>query len=201
MSTSHEDEFGGFQSVSKQNALWEPKSKGSKKNNDYERREPSDKSWIMGYYMGKKENQGPRENSTVHTIRVIKGKSGNFAVGDPSMLSQPLTEDNHDVNFWGTGILDGDINEFVQVGEAIKVTWLGRVPAKKDPEKKYNKWDLAVNKAMTIDPFAGQSKSDEELTSEFEDDDNPFSDKVAEPAGNEAPKETLSSIDDEDDDF
>lgn len=193
---SASDEFEGFESVSKQNPMWEPKSKGSKKTDNFERRTASDKSWIMGYYIGRKDNQGPRNNSTVHTVRVLKGKSGAWAVGDMDMVNGTLSEGNCDVDFWGTGVLDGEIAENVAVGTAIKVTWKGKVQSKKDPEKFYNAWDLAVNKGMVINPFEGQSSNDEELTSEFEEDNNPFSDKVQE----EAPKAPMNSID-EDDDF
>lgn len=191
-------DLDGFESVSEQKAVWEPKQTGSKKTENLVALKADENSYIAGHYMGFEEGVGQKGNSTVHTIRVMKGASGKYMVGNPDTVSSEVTDSNTDVNIWGTGVLNSELAK-AQPGELIKVTWKGKVQSKKDPELKYHTWDVAIKKGHAIDVFSAPTNAgdqlggDDELNAEFNDSENHL-----EPASEPAP---TGSLPDEEDDF
>ena len=116
----------GFESVGKATRTWEPKQTGSTKTQDLKALEASDKSFIIGYYMGSESGIGKDGNSTAHKLEMTK-------VGDESML---IGEgDSDEISLWGTGVLNNKITEALERGQMvqgslIKITWEGKKTSK-----------------------------------------------------------------------
>jgi len=132
------EEVGSF------GASWEPKSTGSKEKGNLTLKQPSDKSWLRGYYLGCKENVG-KNKTTVHTLKLV-------SVGDPADITG---EESQNVSFWGNGVIDKKIAEGVAPGMLIQVKWLGLKKSLKAGGNDYHDWELKVNKKA--EPLGGAS--------------------------------------------
>jgi hypothetical protein len=192
MSESNSD-LDGFEEAAP-STMWNPRSSGSKASGDFKELVSGTKSWIAGYYLGNKDNQG-KHGSTVHTIRLRKDQNGNYMIGDAAHLSKSPEGDTVDVNIWGSGMLNGEIAENVTAGTMILIMWEGLKPKKKDPSATYHSWKLKIKKTDTIDLMAGVS--DDELDAEFNESVNPVAEHAAE---NKAMADSPDPLGDEDGD-
>jgi len=125
-----------FESVKQNGPIWEPKQKGNKKDNNLVALEPGKKSFIIGYYLGSQHNVGPKNNSTIHKIKMTE-------VGDKSHLIGEESSD--EVSIWGTNVLDDNISKAAP-GQLIKIVWEGKkAPLKGGNE--YHSWDVLISKS------------------------------------------------------
>jgi hypothetical protein len=191
MSESNSD-LEGFEEAAP-STMWNPRASGSQAGGDFKELASGPKSWIAGYYLGNKENQG-KHGSTVHTVRLRKGQDGNYMVGDTAHLTKSPEGNTVDVNFWGSGMIDGEIAENVTAGTMILVMWEG-LKDKKKSSGQYHSWKLKIKKTDTIDLMAGVS--DDELDAEFNESANPVAEHAAE---NKAMADSPDPLGDEDDD-
>lgn len=106
-----------------------------KKNADGSKLElkPTENSFIEGYYLGCKHEQGPDKNSTVHSFlaTVIDGK--------------PLEEEKN-IQVWGTQTVNDALQE-VRPGTFTHVKWLGKQPAKTAGGRPYHTWQVLQDKS------------------------------------------------------
>lgn len=132
MSNKHEEDE--WEEVGSFGMSWEPKASGSAKDKNYKAKEPSEDSWMTGYYKSTKEDVGINK-SQVHTFKLVK-------VGNPDDLSG---EESSDVSVWGSGVLDKKIAEGVAPGQLVRVKWLGIKENKKPGGKPYHDFEVKVN--------------------------------------------------------
>ena len=116
-------------------ATWNPKSTGSEKTGDKKDLEAGDKSWITGYFLESKHEQG-MNNSTVHMLKIED-------VGDKKCINGEVGDDK-EVSIWGSFVLD-DMFGKVKPGQFIQVKWLGKKPSKTPGRSAYHDWDLGIN--------------------------------------------------------
>jgi hypothetical protein len=141
-----------FEDVRKGGTLWEPKSTGKKKDQTFKELAPSDDAWVMGFYMGREDGKGPKQNSTVHYLKLGYSKD-KALVGNAKHLSGDPKETSDNISIWGTGVLNGNLAEGVKPGEFIRIKWLGKAVPKKGGDP-YHNWEVSVNKKVT--PMAVQ---------------------------------------------
>lgn len=159
--------FDDFEVVNERATLWECKQTGSMKDGNLTKLQPSEKSWVMGYYLGCDTGLGQDKRSTAHKLKVVRNSEGKVIVGDKSHLSGNPSETNDLISLWGSSVLDGKIAENVQPGQMIKITWLGTKAPKKGGIP-YHNWEVAINHKVA--PLTtGLSSS--EATSSFEDEE------------------------------
>jgi hypothetical protein len=178
------DVNNGFESVSQQNAMWDPRT--IKDSNDIKVTQAvTDKSYMVGYYLESREVDIKGKKATIHTIQLD-------TVGDSAHLSQS-TDKGGKVDFWGTAVLNDMIANNVSYGQFIKIQWEGmKVSGKKEipmitsveeinkikasSATAYHVWDLAKN--SSVEPLGGASipTTPEATTAEpvAADDDLPF---------------------------
>ena len=167
------EEMDGFETVQTMSTTWEPKSTGKKKDNTLKELDQDDaKSWIAGYYLESKEGVGPTGNSTIHTFKIMKFKSGKVMVGDTKHLSGNPAETNEIISIWGTGVLNGRIAEYVTPGQAVKITWKGKKASKRTGNP-YHDWEIAINKSIEPLSISGITTVEDD-NDEFSDDDTPL---------------------------
>lgn len=159
----------GFESVKSNGTVWEPKQTGSKKENNLTALQANDKSWVKGYYIKTEEGVGPQNNSTVHSFKMT-------GVGDPNHLQGDPKDSNDIISIWGTGLLNGELAEKVQLGQLCMIVWEGKKQPKKAGGNAYHSWDVLVNK--NVEPMSINSvetEDDEDIAGEFEDNsDSPI---------------------------
>lgn len=169
-----------------QGAIWEPKQTGSKKNKDYQELQPTDASYVIGYYLGSKqvETSGGK-TSLLHTLRVIE-------VGDDNHVNGEMI--NNEVGIWGSGVLDSAIAKNIAVGQAVAIVWEGKEMNPKQGTNPYHKWKVMHN--PSIEPLKMSAMNL----------DAPVKSSEGVPAGAPAQQNTPEpvaqkvSVDDEDDD-
>lgn len=131
-----------FESVKQNGPTWEPKQTGSKKDNNLVALEPTDKSYIDGYYLGSQTGQGPENNSTVHKIKMV-------GVGDKSHIIGDM-EENQEVSIWGTNVLNDNISKAAP-GQLVRIVWEGKKNTKTGG-RSYHTWDVLIDR--TAEPLA-----------------------------------------------
>jgi len=166
-------------SVKESGATWEPKQTGSKKGEDLKALTANDKSIIDGYYIGSVYDAGPKQDSTVHKIKME-------AVGDEKHINGEVGV-NGEINIWGTAVLNDQISK-IAIGQYIRIKWLGKKQPKNPASNQYHNWEVFLD--STVPPMeiggasiphssdnnleqASVSPQTESVGSE-EDDDLPF---------------------------
>lgn len=133
----------GFEEVvNKMNPMWDC---CTMKNADKETipREKTDKSFLVGYYLGMEVRTG--KNSKEFTVHNFKLKS----VGNPEHLSEPV-EVGGDVSCWGKAQLDEMLTKNVPIGTLCKIVWEGKVASQTNPGQKYHVFKVFVNTNETL---------------------------------------------------
>jgi hypothetical protein len=133
----------GFQEVvNKKNPMWDC---CTMKNADGETipREKTDKSFMVGYYLGMEIRTG--KNSKEFTIHNFKLKT----VGDTEHLSEAV-EPGGDVSCWGKTTLDEMLTKNVPIGTLCKIVWEGKVASKANAGQKYHVFKVFVNANETL---------------------------------------------------
>ena len=153
---SHSDD--DFDSVSQGGVLWEPKQKGSQKTNDLMQLQPTDKSFVVGYYIGMREIQTKGNGTSImHSLTFD-------SCGDMSHLKEPV-EQGSTVDFWGTQALNDSLAT-IEKGSFIRVKWLGKKESKSSG-RPYSIWDVGVsNKIPPLSVSGGSSVSNQGNSSE-----------------------------------
>jgi hypothetical protein len=128
---------------------WNP-TKGVKK---YEPSDGREDAYIMGYYLGSKEIDIPGNDkpSVLHTLKLDK-------VGNASDLNKEANEGDS-VGFWGTAILNDEVNKNVSPGQMIMVKWNGKAEHSKKKDTYYHLWDLFVNTEVEPISVGGSNAS------------------------------------------
>lgn len=158
-------------SLKSSGATWEPKQTGSTKTNNLTPLEPTEKSYIVGYYVGSEENVGPKNNSTVHKLKLETCGS------KKSLISEDSIEKGDEVSIWGTGVLNDMIMKSVSPGQMIKIVWLGKKAPKSAGGNHYHTWDVLVNSSVEPIAVAGASVPEpvnQAAGMDDDDDDLPF---------------------------
>jgi len=166
-----------FETVGKGTAAWEPKVSGTKKEGNQVEKQPNDKSYIQGYYLGTKEVTVNNKTFNIHEIKMT-------AVGNEADLTGELDESKK-VSVWGTGVLDKVISENVQYGQMIQIKWEGKKAPKTPGGNNYHDWTVGVN--HNAEPLMSNATP---LPKELMQSNN------AAPA-NESPVDVLGAIDDD----
>ncbi|MFN5417673.1 MAG: hypothetical protein ACK5B9_11500 [Flavobacteriia bacterium] len=133
----------GFEVVeNKMNPMWDP---CTMKNADGETipREKTDKSFMIGYYLGMEVRTG--KNAKEFTVHNFKLK----AVGDKSHLSEEVKEGDN-ISCWGKTQLDELLVKNVAVGTLCKIQWDGKIASKANPGQKYHTFTVLQNKNETL---------------------------------------------------
>ena len=132
--------MANFEEVGK-SEMWEPKQK--KEGDTVTKFQATDKSWVVGYYLESKYEQGKDKNSTVHIIQFD-------SVGDPSHLPAGVAKGDK-VSLWGTGVLDNLIVDSVSPGQFVQITWKGIQQPKNPTGRPYHGWGVGV--AKDVEPL------------------------------------------------
>lgn len=119
-----------FESV-KTGTIWNPMQDSDKKP-----LQPTDKSYLIGYYMGSEQKSA--KNGDPYTLHSVRSKD----VGGVETVEK--------VSFFGTKILN-DALEVMEPGSLIKVVWLGKVQPEKEGAREYHDWDILVDR--TVEPM------------------------------------------------
>lgn len=138
-----------FVSVNDFVPTWNPRSTGSKKNGDRKDLTPTEKSFIIGWYLGSREAVIENKKYIIHKI-LLNG------VGDQAHLSEPLPEGEQKIyEFFGTTVVTKQLAENVQPGQYVRIKWLGKVQAKTEGVDPYHNWDVGVS--TKTEPIAVQN--------------------------------------------
>ena len=128
-----------FVDVSQFTPNWNPRSTGSNKEGNRQDLQPTEKSWIVGWYLGSRQVEINNKNYTVHKILANR-------VGNPDHLAEPLPEGGQkEYEFFGTGVLNSQLAEHVQPGQYVQITWLGMTAPKKAGGSNYHNWKVGVS--------------------------------------------------------
>lgn len=139
-----------FESTSDFLPGWNCITSGASKTNDLVWHDPSDESWITGYYISSRE-------VTIKDRQYIKHKIRATHCGNPAHINgdAPLNpEAGTDIEILSTGVLNNKIDEHVQPGQYIRIQWLGKQKTK-DGKNEYHNWDLGV--ATDVEPLRIQN--------------------------------------------
>jgi len=128
---------------------WNPRSAGTNKEGNRKDLEPTDASWITGWYLGSRNITIENRGYDVHKILA----SG---AGNPEHLAAPMEGDTPKTyEFFGTGVLTSQLAEHVQPGQYVRIQWLGLTKPKKAGGKDYHNWKVGVSNAT--EPIAVQN--------------------------------------------
>jgi len=165
-----------FESIKKAGPTWQPTHTGSEKNEDLKKLEPTDKSYLIGYYLGPSVIQTKNGESTTHLIKMDK-------VGDKSHINGEIGEEK-EITVWGTTVLN-DLFSKVKPGAFTRVLWKGKQKPKSGG-KPYHIWDVAVD--STVEPLISPASSSQSFTADntsTEPSVSPSNEPVAANAGAE----------------
>jgi hypothetical protein len=169
--------FDDFEDVRRGGTIWEPKSTGKKKDNTFKELSPGEDSFIAGYYMGSEDGKGPKQNSTVHYLKLWY-KDGKPMVGNLKHLSGDPKETSDNISIWGTGVLNGNVAE-VEPGRLLFIKWLGKAISKKGGDP-YHNWEIKVHPTARIevsvkkDTFVDEFVAEEEAIPAAANEESPF---------------------------
>lgn len=131
-----------FESVKQNGPTWEPKQTGSKKENNLVSLQPTEKSYIDGYYLGCQTGQGPENNSTVHKLKMVGIGDKNHIIGE--------MEESQEISIWGTNVLNDNLSKAAP-GQLVRIVWEGKKNTKTGG-RSYHSWDVLIDK--TAEPLA-----------------------------------------------
>ena len=114
--------------------------KPSKKEKNLYKQEPSENSWIIGWYLGFRKFTA-KEGGDEYTVHKIKA----YEIGDDSTASGEITKEGTSIEFFGSGVLDRMLLENITPGQPIRVKWLGIVPASDKVKRAYHNWGVDVD--------------------------------------------------------
>jgi len=144
----------GFESTKGAGAVWEPKQKGSQKDNNLQALEAGEDSWITGYYLGAKHDVG-KNNSILHEIKLDQVGNKDHIVGE--------VDNSRKVGIWGTHVLDSEIAK-IHIGQMIAIKWLGpKTPLKGG--KQFHSWEVFVNPNVEPLNLGSMSVNNDEVLS------------------------------------
>ena len=126
---------------------WNPRSTGSKKENNKVQLPPTDKSWIEGHYLNTRTQVINGDPYTIHKIAAI-------AVGDEAHLGEPLSH-LKEYEFFGSHVVNSLIAEKVPNGACIKIQWEGLKQPKTEGGREYQGWKVLINNGVA--PIAVQN--------------------------------------------
>jgi hypothetical protein len=166
----------GFVEVKKnQGAIYEPCTRKDDTGETVNKK-ATDKSWLVGYYLGMREVQTQSGTSNMHDFQFK-------ACGDSGDLSQEV-EEGAEVSMWGRTTLDDLLNKNVPIGTLCRVLWEGKVE-NKSKTRKFHSFKVAVKESDTLSNISQQT-SPKPIVEE----------KVESPK----PVNAAASLDDDDDD-
>lgn len=133
-----------FESVKQNGPTWQPTHTGTSKENNIVPLEANEKSFIEGYLLGSTHEQGTKNDSTIHKLKVTK-------VGEKTHVVGEREAGKDEVSIWGTTVLNDNISK-VEPGKMIRVVWLGKKAPKKGTNH-YHDWDVLVD--HSVEPYSG----------------------------------------------
>ncbi len=172
---SNTDEFVSVKQ--EESIFWIPSQTGSKKNGDYKSLEPTDKSYLIGYYLGVRHIETKDgKTKSIHSFKVDK-------VGDPSHIDGDMP-DNNELSLWGSVVID-DYMSKIKPGVFCRVKFLGSKTSKLG--NSYNLWDVGYKDSVepmnvgsqqnignTSPPIENETTKESTITKNESSDDDPF---------------------------
>ena len=107
----------GFVETSSKSPIYEPCVEKNEQG-DKITKKVTDKSYLMGYYLGMKEIKTKDGTSNIHEFQLKE-------VGNQSDLSEPV-EPGERVSMWGRTTLDDKLTSNAPIGALCIVQWLGK---------------------------------------------------------------------------
>lgn len=171
--------MSGFRDTDEFEKTWNCRFTGSKKDKNVVNLTPSDKSFLIGYYLSSREFKDKADKvHMIHKMHVVE-------MGDPAHSSAPITNPKGEIReFFGTKVLNKKLGEKITAGQFIKVLWLGKNTAPKNGGEPYEDWKVLVDDSKA--PFLGG----ESPAGEAKKADAPKGDKAKTEAKTEAKVET-----------
>ena len=100
----------------------------------------SDKTFIIGYYVGAREQEFDGKSTIIHTIKITEvGNEKQLKVNDGETVKK-----FDDVDFFGSA-MSNDILSKVEKGTLIRIMWTGKEAVKKNPSKSYNVFEIGAD--------------------------------------------------------
>lgn len=154
----------GFRDTDEFEKSWNCRFTGSKKDKNLVNLEPTDKSFLIGYYQGSREYKDKTDKvHIIHKMHVVE-------VGDPTHTPALVNPKGEIREFFGTKVLNKKLGEKITAGQFIKVLWLGKNKNPKNGGDPYDDWKVLVDDSKA--PFIiGASPSPVE-PGNVEKDDN-----------------------------
>ena len=139
-------------------------------------KKPSEKSFIVGYYLGMEIFSGKDgKQITKHKLQFKK-----VGIKDDIELKDEVEfpEEGDVVELWGKTALDETLTKNIAEGQLVMITWNGRVKSKRNPSMKYHSFDVKY-KDEFIEVKSKPAAPKEEKASKANDED-PFGDDDSE---------------------
>ena len=187
---------------------WNCKYTGSTKGGDLQKLEATDKSWIIGWYVGTRDGDINGDPVKIHTVRVVE-------CGDPTHLSAPIDDPvaGTDFEFVGDFVINDRLATKIQPGQSCKIQWMGKTNPKKEGGRPYHLWKLyedtvtepiVIQNGMVVEDGGSSSHEIEGIA---QDSEAPVTDALPQggqptplPAQEAAPAQETASAGPEDDD-
>src|SRR5690606_38555166 len=110
---------------------------GSKKNKDFKELKPTDKSYIIGYYQGSRQVKNEKNANQPYILHKILATE----IGDPNHSPKLENKDGELREFFGTAVINKKLAEKCQVGQLVKIQWIGKTESKNGGDP-YHDWKL-----------------------------------------------------------
>ena len=134
--------MSGFRDTDDFEKGWNPNSTGSKKNKDFKELKPTDKSYIIGYYQGSRQVKNEKNANQPYILHKILATE----IGDPSHSPKLENKDGELREFFGTAVINKKLAEKCQVGQLVKIQWVGKVESKNGGVP-YHDWKLFIDES------------------------------------------------------
>lgn len=126
---------------------------------------------IVGYLFDMQHNQGPKQNSSVYTLKQENGEN---------------------IAFWGSAVLDDQIQK-VPMGSFIKVIYEGKKEPKKSSGQPYHSFEVMLHPTKKLDMSANPNTGASDAV------EQPQQAAPAQEAPAQAPQGAAAVVDEEDD--
>lgn len=99
----------------------------------------SDKTFLIGYYVGAREQEYKDKTFLVHTLKMVE-------VGNPKQikLADGDIEKFDDIDFIGSA-MSNDILSKVEKGTLVRIMWTGKQSSKRNPSQTYNVFEIGAD--------------------------------------------------------
>lgn len=104
--------------------------------------EKTEKSVVIGYYLGMDYIQGKDKEIKIHKLVFEE-------CGDPAHLSEPVSKGD-EIMIWGSAALDDKLVKNVPIGVLVRVEWLGKVASKANSGQRYHNFDVQIDKEKVL---------------------------------------------------